>query len=401
MNNQIFMQKALALAEKGRGKTSPNPMVGAVIVKGNKIIAEDYHRKAGTPHAEILALKKAGTKAKGATLYINLEPCCHTEKRTPPCIRAIINSGLKKVAVAMKDPNPEVNGRGIKELKEAGIETKVGIMEKEAKKLNEAFIKFITEKEPFVILKIAQSIDGKIATARGESKWITGESARRYVHKLRSEMNAVLVGVGTVLKDNPSLDCRIRGGKNPYRIIVDSKLQIPLNAKVLNHKDNKTIIATIAPHRSKIPLHPPLTKGNRGGFLKEGWEAYQKKIDFLKSRGVKVLFVNPVRKQRRGFLSNGVKAKAEKIDLKKLMKELGKLDITSVMIEGGSSINASALSSGIVDKVMFFISPKIIGGTDSIPSIGGKSTALLKNALKIKNLQVKRIGEDILLEGYL
>src|SRR4030066_205729 len=189
MDNKTFMQKALSLAAKGKNRTSPNPMVGAVIVKGDKIIAADYHRKAGTPHAEILALKKAGSKARGAALYINLEPCCHTEKKTPPCT------------------------------------------------------KFITKKEPFVILKIAQSIDGKIATSKGESRWITGEEAREYVHRLRNEVDAVLVGIGTVRKDNPSLDCRIKGGRNPYRIIVDSNLQIPLNAKVLKHNDSKTIIA--------------------------------------------------------------------------------------------------------------------------------------------------------------
>jgi len=355
------MEKALSLAARGKGRTSPNPLVGAVIVKGNKIIASDYHRKAGTPHAEILALKKAGKKAKGATLYINLEPCCHTEKKTPPCTKSIIKSGIKKVVIAMIDPNPEVSGRGIKELRKAGIETEVGIMEAKAKKLNEAFIKFITKKEPFVILKIAQSIDGKIAASKGESKWITGEKAREYVHRLRNEVDAVLVGIGTVKKDNSSLTCRIRGGRNPHRIIADSNLQIPLNAKVLKHKDNKTIIAT--------------TK-----------TANKKKINLLKSYGIKLLIL---------------KSKAGKIDLKRLIKEMGKLNITSVMIEGGSSINASALSSGIVDKVMFFTAPRIIGGVDAVPSVGGKSPASLKDAIQLKNIRVTNIGEDILVEGYL
>ena len=233
-------------------------------------------------------------------------------------------------------------------------------MEAEAKRLNEAFIKFITKKEPFVILKIAQSLDGKIATAKGDSKWITGKEARKYVHKLRNEVDALLVGIGTVKKDNPSLTCRIKGGRNPYRIIVDSRLQIPLNAKVLGHNDNKTIIAT--------------TKNAPG-----------RKINLLKTRGNKILII---------------KDKAGKINLKALMKALAKLDITSVMIEGGSSINASALSSGIVDKIMFFTSPKIIGGVDAVPSVGGKSPAMLKNTLRIKNLQVKTIGKDILLAGY-
>ena len=365
------MQKALALAAKGKGRTSPNPMVGAVIVKSNKIIAADYHRKAGTSHAEILALKKAGSKARGAALYINLEPCCHTEKKTPPCTKLIIKSGVKKVVAAMLDPNPKVSGRGIKELQTAGIKTDVGVMESEAKKLNEAFVKFITKKEPFVILKIAQSIDGKIATSKGESRWITGEEAREYVHKLRNEVDAVLVGIGTVRKDNPSLDCRIKGGRNPYRVIVDSNLQIPLNAKVLKYNDNKTIIAA-------IPPTPPFSKG--------GWRDYQKKMAYLKSQGVNILFV---------------KVKNGRIDLKELMKKLGKLDIMSVMIEGGSSINASALSSGVVDKIMFFVAAKIIGGTDAVSSVGGKSPSLLKNAVRIKNLQIKKIGEDFLFEGYI
>ncbi|MBI5196449.1 MAG: bifunctional diaminohydroxyphosphoribosylaminopyrimidine deaminase/5-amino-6-(5-phosphoribosylamino)uracil reductase RibD [Nitrospirae bacterium] len=373
------MKKALALAAKGTGMTSPNPMVGAVIVRGNKIIAADYHRKAGMPHAEILALKKAGTRARGATLFITLEPCCHTDKRTPPCTKSIINSEIKKVVVAMKDPNPKVNGRGIKELANAGIKTEYGIMEKEAKKLNEAFIKFITKKEPFVILKIAQSIDGKIATSKGRSKWITGENSRRYVHKLRSSVDAVLTGIGTVLKDNPSLTSRIRGGKNPYRVIVDTSLRIPLNAKVIKHKDLKTIIAAIPPHPCLPDRQAPLSKGGIKG-------RYQKKVDILKNLGAQVLIV---------------KAKNGKVDLKALMKELGKLNIMSLMIEGGSSINASALSDKVVDKVMFFIAPKIMGGSDSISSVGGKSPALLKNAFRIKNLQIKKMGEDLLLEGSL
>ncbi len=360
MSNKTFMKKALALAAKGKGRTSPNPMVGAVIVKNGKVIAADYHRKAGTPHAEIRALKKAGNKARGADLYINLEPCCHTEKRTPPCTKAIIESGIKKVVTAMIDPNPEVSGKGLEELHTAGIKTETGIMEAEAKRLNEAFIKYITKKEPFVILKIAQTLDGKIATSRGESKWITGEEARKYVHKLRNEVDAVLVGIGTVKKDNPSLDCRIRGGKNPYRIIVDSRLQIPVASKALKHNDGRTIIAT--------------TK-----------TAHKNKIGLLKARGASIL---------------AVKEKAGKVDLKNLMKELGRLEITSVMIEGGSSINASALSGRIVDKVLFFMAPKILGGVDSIPSIGGKSPALLKGALKLKDPQIMNFGEDILVEGY-
>jgi len=360
MENKIFMQKVLELALKGKGRTSPNPMVGAVIARGKKIIAEGYHRKAGTQHAEIVALKKAGTKAKGATLYVNLEPCCHTEKKTPPCTKSIIKSGIKKVVIAMADPNPKVSGRGIKELKSAGIRINVGIMQKEAKVLNEAFIKFITKKEPFVILKTAQSLDGKIATARGESKWITGEKSRKLVHRLRNEVDAVLTGIGTVRKDDPSLTCRISGGRNPYRIIVDSRLQIPLNSKVLRHKDKKTIIATTN-------------------------KASTNKIKKIIKGGNKVLVI---------------KDRSKKVELKRLMKELGKLNILSVMIEGGSSVNASALSSKIIDKIMFFIAPIVIGGIDAIASVGGKSPALLNKAFRVQNIKVRKVGQDILLESY-
>ncbi len=360
MKKNEFMRRALELAEKGKGRTSPNPMVGAVIVKGNKIIAEGYHRKAGSPHAEIIALKKAGKKTKGATLFVNLEPCCHTDKQTPPCTKAIIKSGIKTVIVAMTDPNPKVSGRGIRALKKAGIKTEINIMGAEAKKINEAFIRLMTGNKPFVILKIAQSLDGKIATAKGESKWITGRQARQYVHKLRNGIDALLVGIGTVKKDNPSLTCRISGSRNPYRVIVDSGLKIPLQSKVLRHKDNKTIIA--------------VTK-----------KASKKKIRLIEKDGNKVLII----KERSGL-----------VDMKTLIKKLGKLGISSVMIEGGSSINASALSDGIVDKIMFFIAPKVIGGTDAIHSIGGKSPSVLETAYRIKSIQVRTIGKDTLIEGY-
>lgn len=361
MDNRYFMKRTLSLALKARGRTSPNPMVGAVIVKEGNVVAEGYHKVAGTPHAEVIAIKMAGKKARGATLYVNLEPCCHTNKKTPPCTETIIKSGIQKTVIAMIDPNPEVSGKGIKKLKQAGIDVEVGVMEKEAIKLNEAFIKFITRKEPFVILKIAQSLDGKIATAKGESKWITGEKARRFVHNLRNEVDAVLVGIRTIIKDNPSINCRIKGGRNPYRIVVDTLLDIPLCAKVLGHDDRRTIIATTM-------------------------KADRQKIKAVQKTGNKVLMI---------------KGKKGLVDLMSLIKELGKLGITSVMIEGGSSISASALSDRIVDKVMFFVAPMIIGGVNAITSVGGSSPLQLKDALKIRNLRLRKFGEDILLEGYL
>jgi diaminohydroxyphosphoribosylaminopyrimidine deaminase/5-amino-6-(5-phosphoribosylamino)uracil reductase len=360
MSDNVYMQKALDLAVKGKGSTSPNPMVGAVIVKGGRIIGEGYHKKSGMSHAEISALKKAGKRAKGATLYVNLEPCCHTDKKTPPCTNSIIRAGIKRVVAAMTDPNPNVSGKGIRELRKAGIETTVGVMRKEAARLNEVFTKFILKKEPFVILKIAQSIDGKIATARGESKWITGPKSRQYVQALRNEFDSVLTGIGTVTKDDPSLDCRIRGGKNPFRIIVDSTLKISPKAKLLMIKDSRVIVATT----SKAD---PVKKRR------------------LASMGASVLVV---------------KSRYGKVNLQSLMKELGLLGITSVMIEGGSSIAASAISSRIVDKVLFFIAPKIIGGTKSVSAIGGSSPSFLSDALELKKMNISKYGEDILIEGY-
>lgn len=355
-----FMKKALVLARKGLGRTSPNPAVGAVLVKNGVIIASDYHRKAGTPHAEPMVLEKAGSASRGATLYVTLEPCCHTAKKTPPCTELIINSGIKRVVAAMLDPNPMVSGKGMMQLQNAGIITETGLMEDKARVLNEAFTKFITTCTPFVVLKMAQSLDGKIATARGESQWITGETSRQYVHRLRNEADAVLTGSGTVRKDNPSLDCRIRGGRNPYRVIVDSALRMPLSARVLGHGDGKTIIATTR-------------------------KASDRKIHQIEKTGNRVLIV---------------KEKNGRVDLQHLMKELARLEIISVMIEGGSSVAASALSGGIVDKVLFFIAPKIIGGRDSIPSVGGKSPVTLKNVIQLQDFKAIRLGQDILIQGY-
>jgi diaminohydroxyphosphoribosylaminopyrimidine deaminase/5-amino-6-(5-phosphoribosylamino)uracil reductase len=360
-SDETYMKMALELAAKGIGRTSPNPAVGAVLVKNKKVISSDYHRRAGTPHAEVLAIKKAGLKAKGATLFVTLEPCCHRDKKTPPCTGAIIKAKIKKVVVAMIDPNPKVAGKGITELRRAGIDTETGVMKEAAMRLNESFITFITTGRPFIILKVAQSLDGKIATSRGESKWITGPEARTYVHELRRSVDAVLVGVSTVRKDNPSLDCRIRGCRNPYRVIVDSSLKIPAGSKVLRHGDGKTIIATT----KKAPA---------------------RKIKQLRARGHTVLVL---------------KEKAGRVDLKSLVKELGKLEIMSLMIEGGSTINAAALSQRIVDKVIFFCAPKIIGGVDSFTSVGGVSPASLKKIHSVRNLTSTKTGDDILIEGYL
>lgn len=359
LDDKFFMKRALYLAKKANWRTSPNPMVGAVIVKNGKIIAEGYHKKAGLPHAEVEAIMKAKEHLNGATLYVTLEPCCHRDKKTPPCTDAIIKSGIKRVVIAMKDPNPKVSGKGIEILKSHGIEVIEGIFEEDARKLNEFYIKYITTKTPFVILKIAMTLDGKIATPSGESKWITSEESRKLVHLMRSRVDAILSAYGTVLKDNPMFTSRIKNGKNPLRVIIDSELKIPLNYHVYNPPP-----ATIAVvHERKLS---------------------DDKLKLLNDRGIETIFFS-----------------SEKVDLKWLMKELGKREITSLMIEGGSSLNSYALWDGVVDKLMIFIAPKIIGGSNSYPSIGGKFYKNLNEAFEMRDLKIKRISGDIFIEGYL
>lgn len=359
INDEFFMRKALRLAKKADYRTSPNPMVGAVIVKDGLIISEGYHKKAGLPHAEAEAIMKAKTSLKGATLYVTLEPCCHRNKRTPPCTDAIIGSGIKKVVVAMRDPNPEVSGKGLEILIKNGIEVVEGILESEAKKLNEFYIKYITTKIPFVILKIAMTLDGKIATPEGESKWITSEESRKLVHKLRSRVDALLTAYGTVIADNPQLTSRIKGGKNPLRVVIDPELKIPLNYNIYNP--------------------PPKTIA----VVKESFLQSEKQRELLK-KGIDIIPYN-----------------TEKVDLLWLMKELGKRGIISLMIEGGSSLNSYALKHNIVDKIMIFIAPKIIGGKASYPCIGGDFYRRLNEAYEIEKLSIKKLNRDILIEGYI
>ncbi|MCX5718054.1 MAG: bifunctional diaminohydroxyphosphoribosylaminopyrimidine deaminase/5-amino-6-(5-phosphoribosylamino)uracil reductase RibD [Nitrospirae bacterium] len=376
MNNISIMKRVLRLAGKASGMTSPNPMVGAVLVKNGKIIAEDYHRKPGTSHAEALVIDNAGEKAKGATLYVNLEPCCHTDKRTPPCTKAIIKAGVKKVFIGMKDPNPKVSGKGIAELRGAGINVVSGVLEEDSMKLNEAYAKYTMTKKPFVILKVAMTLDGKIATPEGESKWITGEKARELVHKTRGSVDAVMTAIGTIKADDPQLTARVlapasrlrRQGskgssiKNPIRIVIDPELEIPIDAKILNTPPETVIIAK----RSQKS------------------EVRSQKLSALSNKGVKIIDYD-----------------GERVDLSWLMKKLGEMGITSLLLEGGSSLNSHALEYGIVDKVMFFIAPKIIGGKESFPSVGGKTFRKLSEAHQLKNITLKRIGEDILIEGYI
>lgn len=354
----FFMRRALDLAEKGRGFTSPNPMVGAVVVKDGEIVGEGYHQRAGEPHAEVLALMQAGDKAQGAELYVNLEPCCHYG-RTPPCVDAVVKAGVKRVVIAMTDPNPLVAGKGIEKLRKAGIKVIVGVLEKEARRLNEVFIKYITTGQPFIVIKVAQSLDGKIAMASGESKWITSEPSRIKAHEFRIWYDAVMVGIGTVLKDDPLLNCRYPGKKkDPIRVVVDSHAKIPLEARVLKC-EGRVIIATI-----------------------EG--ADRLKVKELRRLGAEVL---------------EVPALDDKVNLHSLIKILGEMGITGVLVEGGGTLIASLIKENLVDKMLVFQAPLIIGG-EGINTVGRLNLDRLYRAPRFKINFVEKIGEDLLIEAY-
>ena len=357
------MERALALASKARGRTSPNPLVGAVIVRDGEIVGEGYHQRAGEAHAEIHALNQAKELAAGATMYVTLEPCCHWG-RTPPCTESVIRAKLTNIFVAMKDPNPQVAGNGIRQLEEAGIRVQVGLCEAKSQQLNEVFIKYITTQCPFVILKSAISLDGKIAAASGESQWITSEASRLKGHELRAQVDAILVGIGTVLQDNPSLTTRLpeETNQDPIRIVVDSHGRTPLDAKVFNPASNATTLIAVT--------------GN----------APSEKIKALKSVGAEVLTIEE---------------KEGRVCLRGLMQKLGQKEITSVLIEGGGEINAAALQTGIVDKLMFFIAPKLIGGKDAPGPIGGAGVARLAEAFELRDVKTTQVGVDFLIEGYL
>ena len=364
MNNPFklpheYMRRAIELAK--RGNTAPNPMVGAVLVKADKTIAEGFHSYAGGPHAEVVALRKAGKKAKGADLYVNLEPCCH-QGRTPPCTDAIIKSGVSKVYIGMKDPNKLVNGKGIRRLKAAGIKVSVGLWKEHCEKLNEGFVKVMKTGLPFVTMKTAISLDGKIATRTGNSQWISGTESRNFVHELRNQNSAILIGTNTILKDNPLLTCRLKkkGGRHPTRIILDRENKIPLKAKVFSNSKKQRVIYVAG---SKLSLQ-------------------RKKI--LVAKNIEII--------------NG-KTNKSGFDLKHLMKHLVKKDLTSVLIEGGGEINNSALKAGIVDKIYIFISPILIGGKQAPGLIGGLGVSKIVKALSLKNMKVTEMGEDLMVEA--
>ena len=357
---EALLLRTFELASYARGRTSPNPMVGAVIVQNGRIVGEGYHRRAGLPHAEIEALRAAGELARGATLYVNLEPCCHSG-RTGPCTEAIIAAGIKRVVAAMADPNPLVAGRGFARLKEAGVEVTSGILEKEARRLNEAFIKYITIRKPFVTLKAAMSLDGKIATVTGESKWITGEEAREYVHRLRDASDAVIVGIGTILKDDPSLTTRLpEGGRDPMRLILDSRARIPLEARVLNLKSEAPTAVAVT------EMAPP------------------ERVAAIKRAGAEVLVCGP----------------GPRVDLDCLLAELAQREVVSILVEGGGTVNAGFVLQRLVDKVVWFIAPLIVGGREAPGPVGGSGIRNLSKAIRLTDITFKEYGADLCVEGY-
>jgi len=360
--DERFMWAALDLARRGRGTTSPNPMVGAVVVRDGKIVGSGYHQAAGMPHAEVIALRQAGEKARGAVLYVNLEPCAH-RGRTGPCADAIIRAGVRRVVAAMEDPNPLVSGKGFQKLAAAGIEVRSGVLEENARRLNEAYIKYITTGRPFVIVKTAVTADGKTATRTGHSRWITGEKARAFVHRLRHNSDAIAVGIGTVLRDNPLLTARPEGGggRDPLRVIVDSRARLPLDARVINPASRAPTLLAVTP------------------------AAPEDKLRALEERGVEIL-VLPEREGR--------------VDLEALLRKLGEREVCQLLVEGGGSLNYSLLEAGLVDKLMLFIAPLIVGGRESPTSFDGAGVARLEEAWRLRDVEIKQYDGDLLLIGY-
>ncbi|RGY98112.1 bifunctional diaminohydroxyphosphoribosylaminopyrimidine deaminase/5-amino-6-(5-phosphoribosylamino)uracil reductase RibD [Clostridium sp. AM58-1XD] len=358
MSDQNYMKLALSLAQKGCGRVNPNPMVGAVIVKDGRIIGMGYHEKYGGPHAERQALASCSESPNGSVMYVTLEPCCHQGK-TPPCTEAIIESGISRVVIGSSDPNPVVSGKGIPILRGHGIMVDEGVMKEECDRINEVFFHFIRHNTPYTAMKYAMTMDGKTAAVSGESKWITGEEARRHVHKDRNRYAAIMTGVGTVLADDPLLTCRIEGGRNPVRIICDTSLRTPLSAQVVTTISlARTIIFTCCTNQM---LHMP--------YLEAGCEIFT------------------------------VPSKNGHVDLNACMKLLGEQKIDSVLLEGGSILNWSALESGIVNKVQAYIAPKLFGGQTAKTPVGGDGVQFPSQAFRLLPPSVTVLGNDILLES--
>jgi diaminohydroxyphosphoribosylaminopyrimidine deaminase/5-amino-6-(5-phosphoribosylamino)uracil reductase len=356
--DEDYMKQALQLARRGQGKTSPNPMVGAVIIKENRIIGKGYHHHYGGKHAEVEAIENTAENIEGATLYVNLEPCCYYGK-TPPCVEAIIQNNFSRVVIGTLDPNPKVSGQGVEILRQHGIETRAGVLEEACRVLNEAHFKYMTTGLPLVAVKFAQTLDGRIAALTGSSRWISSPASRRFAHRLRSLNDAVMVGVGTVLADNPELTVRLVKGRNPTRVILDSGLRVPLEAKVLsNQAAAPTIVATTP-------------------------RADSKKLSALRQMGIEVLVAG--------------QDEAGKVDLSHLLKMLGQRNISSVLVEGGAETVTSLLRLNLVDKLIAIVAPKLMG--KGIEAVGEMDIADVSQAVKLVLDKVRRVGEDLIIEA--
>ena len=360
-----YMAQALSLAKLALGEVSPNPAVGAVLVRSGTIVGQGYTQPPGSYHAEISALQQAGDNGRGSVMYVTMEPCCHYGK-TPPCTRAIVEAGVAEVHMAMIDPNPLVSGRGRDELEREGIRIQVGEHEEEARELNETYIKYITTGLPFVTAKFAMSLDGKIATARGDSKWISGDESRKYVHALRHISDAIMVGVNTVIADDPKLTARCCGGrggtarKQPLRVIVDGKGHIPQGARVFNE-----------PGTTFIVLDRNLPHEKRTALRKSGAELIE------------------------------VSSDGETADLSEVMKELGRREITSILAEGGGILLGSLFDAGLVDKVVAFIAPIIIGGKEAKIPVGGRGVESIAESIRLERVKIEKYGDDVMVSGYI
>ncbi len=356
-----YMSLALELAEKGRGKVEPNPMVGAVMVKNGLVVGKGYHRAFGGPHAEVFALNEGGEACADATLYVSMEPCAHYGK-TAPCVDAIIKAGIKEVVIAIIDPNPITSGKGMRRLREAGIDVKLGVMESQATKLNAPFLKLMQKGLPYVIVKWAMSLDGKIATHAGDSRWISSEESREYVHKIRGQVDGIMVGINTVQRDDPLLTCRIEGGRNPRRIIIDSNAALPLNSRLINTIQESEL------------------------FIAAGNNAPQERIEKLKQLGCKII---PTRS------ANGL------VNMKTLFQQLGKMNLTNVLVEGGSRVITSIIEERLADKIMVFIAPIIVGGEGALSSVMGAGITHICESIKLTDITTKRFANDLVIEGVL
>jgi len=360
--NPKFMQKALIEAEKARGRTRPNPMVGCVIAKNNSVIAVGHHVRAGAPHAEIMALRRAGERARGADAYVTLEPCDH-HGRTGPCTESLIAAGIKRVFVGMRDPNPIVDGRGLRRLRQAGVIVEVGLLNDSCAQLNEAYARYICCQRPFVVAKMAQSLDGRVATRTGQSQWITGRKARELGHRMRDQHDAIVVGRGTVTADDPQLTCRCSGGRDPVRIVLDSEARVSPDAKVVRATKGSNAPTWIA-------VGPKAPARRRAALDRAGAETFSCRL----YRG--------------------------RLDIEDLLAMLGERELLSVLVEGGPTVLGSFFDAGLVDKVAAFIAPMIIGGEKATASVGALGAGLLTDACRLRDMQVTEVGSDLLVTGY-